>query len=73
MGPYIRIALRYLAGVLVGAGVFTPELADQLATDPDVIQLITEAVNWGMVVGGAAIAGVTEQVYAWAKSKGWAT
>lgn len=73
MGPYVRIALRYLAGVLVGAGVFTPELADQLATDPDVIQIVTEAVNWVMVVGGAAIAGITERIYAWAKAKGWAT
>lgn len=73
MGPYIRIALRYLAGVLVGAGVFTPELAQELASDPDVIQIVTEAVNWGMVVGGAAIAGITERVYAFAKAHGWAT
>lgn len=73
MGPYIRISLRYLAGVLVGAGVFTPDLARELANDPDVIQIVTQAVNWGMVAGGALIGGLTERVYAYAKSKGWAT
>ncbi len=73
MGPFIRIALRYLAGVLVGAGIFTPDLAHQLANDPDVIQVVTEAVNWGMVIGGALIGAVTERVYAFAKAHGWAT
>jgi hypothetical protein len=73
MGPYIRIALRYLAGVLVGAGVFTPELATQLANDPDVIQIATEAVNWGMVAGGTLLGAITERVYAFAKKHGWAT
>ena len=71
MGPWIRIALRYLAGVLVGAGVFTPELAHQLANDPDVIQIVTEAVNWGMIAGGAIIGGVTERVYKIARERGW--
>lgn len=73
MGPYIRIALRYLAGALVGAGVFTPELANQLANDPDVIQVVTEAVDWALVAGGALIGAVTERVYAFAKARGWAT
>lgn len=73
MGPYIRIALRYLAGALVGAGVFTPDLASQLANDPDVIQIVTEAVNWSLIAGGAVIGAVTERVYAFAKSRGWAT
>jgi len=73
MGPYIRIALRYLAGVLVGAGIFTPELARELANDPDVIQIVTEAVNWAMVASGALIGAVTERVYAFAKARGWAT
>jgi hypothetical protein len=73
MGPLIRIALRYLAGVLVGAGIFTPELAHQIANDPEVIQIVTEAVNWGMVAAGAVLGAVTERVYAFAKAHGWAT
>lgn len=73
MGPFIRIALRYLAGLLVGAGVFTPELARELSTDPDVIMIVTQAVDWIMVMTGAAIGTATEWLYHKAKQYGWAT
>ncbi|AVX04360.1 hypothetical protein MXMO3_01835 [Maritalea myrionectae] len=73
MGPFIRIALRYLAGGLVLRGVLSPETAQELSTDPDVIYIITQAVDWLMVVAGTALATVIEWAYQKAKQYGWAT
>lgn len=57
-----RILARYVSGGLMTIGVLSPDLAQQFAMDPDV----------ALVLGGI-IGAVTEGVYAWAKSKGWAT
>lgn len=57
-----RIALRYLSGALMTAGLLDAELADMVAVDPDLLMLV-----------GAAIAAGTEGVYALARRMGWAT
>lgn len=57
-----RILARYVSGGLMTIGVLSPDLAQQFAMDPDV----------ALVLGGI-IGAVTEGVYAWARSKGWAT
>lgn len=61
MGPYVRIALRYGVGAVIGY-----EVGAQLAADPDVIAVATAA--------SAAVVGfLTEGFYALAKKWGWAT
>ena len=72
-GAIVRIVLRYLAGFIVGAGIATPELAHQLATDPDVILILTGAINWTVVATGSLVGIVVEWFYAMAKRLGWAT
>lgn len=57
-----RIAARYISGALMTIGFLPPDLAAEFAMDPDV----------ALVLGGM-IGAATEGVYAWAKSKGWAT
>lgn len=54
-GAVARIALRYVAGALVGM-----EIGDQLAMDPDLVLLVA-----------AGLAAVVEGVYAFAKRHGW--
>lgn len=61
MGPWIRIALRYGVGGIIGY-----EVGAQLAADPDVIAVVTAAA--AAVVGFA-----TEGFYMLAKRWGWAT
>lgn len=61
MGPYIRIALRYGVGGIVGY-----EIGSQLASDPDVIAVATAAT-------AALVGACTEAVYAMAKRWGWRT
>ena len=56
----IRIALRYLAAVLVAKGYFSSEDGSSFASDPDLAMLIDMSV-------GAAIAGATELWFWWAK------
>jgi hypothetical protein len=73
MAPLIRIVLRYLAGLLVGAGIFTPELAQELAADPELIDILTQLVDWLIVATGVALGGLTEWAYRLAKKHGWAT
>lgn len=61
MGPFIRIALRYGVGAVIGY-----QIGDHLASDPDVVAVAT--------AGAAAIVGVaTEWVYALARKWGWRT
>lgn len=61
MGPFIRIALRYGVGAVIGY-----QIGDQLASDPDVVAVAT--------AGAAAIVGVaTEWAYALARKWGWRT
>ena len=57
LAPFIRIALRYGVGFVLGA-----EVGERLAMDQDVVTLA--ALGVGVVV---------ETVYAYAKRKGWAT
>lgn len=73
MGPFIRIALRYLAGALVAYGLVPADLAEELARDPDVVGAAMDAVNWLAVFAGAALAGGIEWVYGLARKHGWAT
>jgi len=61
MGPFIRIALRYGVGALVGY-----EVGAQLASDPDVIAVTT-------VLAASVVGAVTEAFYALAKRFGWRT
>ena len=60
MNPYIRIALRYFAGMLVTAGYITPDEATFLLTDPDVMMIV-----------GAGIGALTEFWYIVADRYGW--
>lgn len=61
MGPFVRIALRYGVGAVVGY-----EVGSQLAADPDVIAVAT--------AGAAAVVGLaTEGFYLLAKKLGWST
>jgi len=61
MGPFIRIALRYGVGAVIGY-----EMGAQLASDPDVVAVAT--------AGAAAAVGVaTEWAYALARKWGWRT
>lgn len=55
LAPFIRIIMRYLSGVLITYGMFSPEDAD-LFMDPELI---------GILAGVA-----TEAWYAWALRKG---
>lgn len=61
MGPFIRIALRYGVGALVGY-----EVGAQLSTDPDVVAVTT-------VVAATIVGAITEAFYALAKRLGWHT
>lgn len=62
LGPISRILARYLAASLVTIGLFLPEEANAIATDPDVILAI-----------GGILAFIVEAAYSYAKKKGWKT
>lgn len=49
----VRLLLRYLAGGLVGIGVIDMMLAEQLANDPILIELLSGwlAIAWGALIG----------------------
>lgn len=66
MGPFTRIALRYVAGFLVAKGVLSGADGDFLSSDPD-IAFVVEA-GAGVVLGVAV-----EGAYWFAKRFGWAT
>lgn len=61
MGPFVRIALRYGVGGIVGY-----EVGSQLAADPDVIAVTT-------AVTAMAVGFLTEGFYWLAKKYGWRT
>ena len=61
-GVIARILLRYGAGALVALGALSPEFADMIAMDPDLISIV-----------GLGLAALVEGAYAFAKRKGWAT
>lgn len=60
MGPFIRIALRYGVGGIIGY-----EIGNQLAADPDVLAVTT-------VVATALVGVATEAFYLLARRCGWA-
>lgn len=63
IAPLIRIALRYLSGVLIAKGIFGAEHAS-FFFDPEVeAAIITLA---GLIIGGA-----TEYTYVLARRYGW--
>lgn len=59
---FARIALRYLAGYLVLKAIIPQDVADMIASDPDL----------ATALGGILIA-VVEGVYVLAKKMGWRT
>lgn len=61
-GPIARIILRYGTGAIVALGLATPENADLLAMDPDVVAILA-----------ALIGAATEATYVYARKHGWAT
>jgi hypothetical protein len=66
MSAYARIILRYLAMFLIAKGVFSPELGDAIASDPDILMLV-------QVVTGGVVALAAEAWYGIAKRLGWST
>ncbi|WP_085032295.1 hypothetical protein [Ensifer aridi] len=62
---YIRIALRYGAGILVAKGLLAPEVGVDLSNDPDVTMALQVAAG---VIAGA----VSEAWYFLARRLGWA-
>lgn len=64
--PWIRIILRYV----FGAGILgSKELGDALASDPDVVEVISDTVFY---ISSAGVP-LVEGWYQWAKKKGKAT
>ena len=64
-GPWIRIALRIVAGILIGKGLFGDD-AYTWAADPDVVYLVE-------IAAAAIIWGISEYYYKLAKRFGWPT
>lgn len=61
MGPWVRIALRYGVGGIIGF-----EMGSQLAADPDVVAVVTVAAT-------ACVGVITEAFYVLGKKWGWRT
>jgi hypothetical protein len=57
-----RIIARYVSGALVAYGIIPQDLGAEMAMDPDLALFF-----------GAALAAITEGVYAFAKRRGWTT
>ena len=64
LSPWIRIALRYVAGWMVAQGMIDGELANIISTDPDL------AASFNLLIG-ALMAAISETWYAFAKRMGW--
>lgn len=64
MGVLIRIILRYLAAFLVAKGVFSPDIGDLFAYDPDILLAV-------QVAAGVVSAAVAETYYYLARRFGW--
>lgn len=61
MGPFVRILIRYGVGAVIGY-----EVAANLASDPDVVAVVTVGATFAVGVA-------TEGWYALAKRLGWRT
>lgn len=57
-----RIIARYVSGALVSYGLLSPDAADLIFMDPDVLIAI-----------GAGLGILTEAVYAVGRKRGWVT
>lgn len=68
--PIIRIALRYASGVLVARGAIDMTTANLIATDPDLLQAVSQGAE---LIAGVVVGVVTEWWYSRAKRKGGAT
>ena len=66
MAPFIRIALRYLAGVLIAFGIMDPGVAMGMADDAELIEGISTVI-------GLVVAALTELWYARVRKTGGAT
>jgi hypothetical protein len=62
----VRIALRYIAGFLVAKGLVTTDLGAGLASDPDVLNVMT-------ILAGFVLGGIAEGFYWLARRFGWGT
>ncbi len=49
--PFVRIALRYIAGVLLAHGLVDAETGNMIATDPDLIALLAGGVMFAVTEG----------------------
>lgn len=66
MGPFTRIALRWAAGMLVAKGLFSPDDANLITSDPELARLVE--------MGLGAVAGAVAEGWYWlAKRLGWNT
>lgn len=65
LAPFIRIALRWLAGGLIAAGYLTPDNSG-LFSDPELVS----AIAYGL---GALCGVIAEAWYALARRFGWGT
>lgn len=66
IGPFSRIALRYVAGFLVAKGFLSGADSDFLSTDPDVAFVVEAGA-------GVALGLAVEGFYWLAKRMGWRT
>ena len=65
MAPFIRIALRWLAGALIAAGYLTTD-DRTLFGDPDLVAVVTSIVG--------VVCGIIAELWYWAARKlGWQT
>jgi hypothetical protein len=64
MSVFVRIFLRYLAGVLVARGFLMESDGNMLAADPELASLIEMGL-------GLALGAVSEAWYALARKFGW--
>ena len=66
IGVFVRIFLRWFAGFLVAKGLFAPDDATIITSDPEIERLIVSGI-------GTAVGAGTELWYWAAKRYGWAT
>lgn len=64
MAPFIRIFLRYVAGVMLAAGYFSDDVAQMIVGDEELVQFLANAA-------AMAIAAGTEFWYWLSRRFGW--
>ena len=72
-GPIVRIALRYLSGILMAYGLIGSDEGDMLTNDPSLERDLVEIVQYASLALGAVIGIAVEFAYAQAKRWGWTT